>query len=1146
MKKTVLVSLFVFISFLANAQNWKSHPKKPYSGTDSCLVWQDSTKRFYRIKCSEIGGGGSVTDTTKEYRIAQGRGSTPFLLYFNGTAWVKNDTSYVPQSGTNKFSGNLLSNQSFLQVGLGSSNNTLTFADEVFTGIKSASATSETQISAYSTTNGYADISVYNPLGGLYDRRMVITGTGNNTPDQSFRIQNGLLYYFGNYTSQMTDDRTVPDIGKVKQLISDSVGTVQSTTLADGKIWIGDGTDTAFPRTLSGDVTVSNLGVTSYNGIVPSTKGGAGAVNGILKANGSGVVSAATAGTDYISPLSLQTFDVNDYGATGNGSTDDLTAINSAITAVVANGGGVLLFRKGTYRVTAPITITGSNIIVTTLNKGTSIFLNFTTNAPNFNLIGNNNIISDLKFTGDQVFRSNGHTVYLRGNDNTVTRCTVVGSSCFSVYVGASGTSINTKIHQNHIYNSAADGIHASVGVTRCDIYDNYIHDVADDGIGIGHEGSASEVNIFSNNIVNTGSRGITIMGGSRLINVSSNNITNTWLGGLYVECYTGSVSLVNITANNVYLAGAYTPPLALNARGSGVGGGIVVMAGTNGGSYGITSLSISNNNISSSWNSHIGIGYVNNGSSVFGISSLKVTGNICYGITNVGARGAALGTGGGVNAAPSPLSYAGIYVANSFNLDVSNNSINACNQEVVRIGSTCTGYNTVKNNFCITPNQSGGANYAYYVEAGLSDILDNSVSLNGSTITGILLNSSQSVSSSNNSSSSIVNYSKYDGSSSGNPSYTALGTGSNIGINQISKGNASNQSLGNSNTVIGYVAQNTQAGTSAGSSLVVKNNNNTLQADLRINSTTFTTADLLAANQAYLLTTSNYLGIGSSAASGIFEIITGGTTYSNRRFKIDNGGNICTNSTASVLYRTTNAGSDIAAHFMNDPANSLSSGIAYGWSVADGQFYTQGNGTRRIKGAAVVPTSTSATPGSEGMDLVFQTQTGGAAAAQRLRIGATAITISDAVNLVLNTTTGTKIGTATTQKLAFYNSTPIVQPANTIAINDVLVNLGLRASGGSSNFTSDLKLDNVGTGFYVKEGTNATMGTATLASGTVTVSTTKVTANSRIYLTINGGTLTNVGTPYISARSAGTNFTISSTNVLDASNVAWVIVEPN
>lgn len=38
------------------------------------------------------------------------------------------------------------------------------------------------------------------------------------------------------------------------------------------------------------------------------------------------------------------------------------------------------------------------------------------------------------------------------------------------------------------------------------------------------------------------------------------------------------------------------------------------------------------------------------------------------------------------------------------------------------------------------------------------------------------------------------------------------------------------------------------------------------------------------------------------------------------------------------------------------------------------------------------------------------------------------AITITD-VNVVLSATTGTKIGTATTQKLSFFNATPIVQP---------------------------------------------------------------------------------------------------------------------
>jgi hypothetical protein len=91
-----------------------------------------------------------------------------------------------------------------------------------------------------------------------------------------------------------------------------------------------------------------------------------------------------------------------------------------------------------------------------------------------------------------------------------------------------------------------------------------------------------------------------------------------------------------------------------------------------------------------------------------------------------------------------------------------------------------------------------------------------------------------------------------------------------------------------------------------------------------------------------------------------------------------------------------------------------------------------------------------------------------------------------------------------------------------------------------------DFLLNTVGNGLYIKEGTNATMGTATLSAGTATVSTTKVTANSRIFLTVDGGTLTNVGAPYISARTAGTSFVITSTNILDASNVAWVIIEPS
>ena len=69
-------------------------------------------------------------------------------------------------------------------------------------------------------------------------------------------------------------------------------------------------------------------------------------------------------------------------------------------------------------------------------------------------------------------------------------------------------------------------------------------------------------------------------------------------------------------------------------------------------------------------------------------------------------------------------------------------------------------------------------------------------------------------------------------------------------------------------------------------------------------------------------------------------------------------------------------------------------------------------------------------------------------------------------------------------------------------------------------------------------------MGTATLTAGAVTVSTTAVTANSRIFLTAQSGT-TNAGFLSVSTRTAGTSFAIASSNASDARTVAWMIVEP-
>ncbi len=83
-----------------------------------------------------------------------------------------------------------------------------------------------------------------------------------------------------------------------------------------------------------------------------------------------------------------------------------------------------------------------------------------------------------------------------------------------------------------------------------------------------------------------------------------------------------------------------------------------------------------------------------------------------------------------------------------------------------------------------------------------------------------------------------------------------------------------------------------------------------------------------------------------------------------------------------------------------------------------------------------------------------------------------------------------------------------------------------------------------------VTEGSNATMGIASLTAGEVTISTTKVTANSRIFLTFQSNTGT-IGTLVVHARTANTSFVIRSADSAGAATattatVAWIIIEPN
>lgn len=119
----------------------------------------------------------------------------------------------------------------------------------------------------------------------------------------------------------------------------------------------------------------------------------------------------------------------------------------------------------------------------------------------------------------------------------------------------------------------------------------------------------------------------------------------------------------------------------------------------------------------------------------------------------------------------------------------------------------------------------------------------------------------------------------------------------------------------------------------------------------------------------------------------------------------------------------------------------------------------------------------------------------------------------------------------------------------------DTRVNAALEALAAASGQSHDqwniwagqanaLNLGAIGGGIAIAEGDNARQGVVTLVDGTATVPNTSVTDNSRIQLTsqADGGT---PGWLRISARTAGTSFTITSSSATDASQIAWLITEP-
>lgn len=259
---------------------------------------------------------------------------------------------------------------------------------------------------------------------------------------------------------------------------------------------------------------------------------------------------------------------VTDFGAVGDGVTDDTAAIRLAFAS-----SSRVFFPAGRWRVTSVLTIAGDDVLVH--GVGSASVIEYPTNgaASNLRLVftGDNVTVRDLKFSEVNSPTRTGLYGCLSFNGATnvlVENVEVDGASSTGIHVMDSHYG---RITGCYIHNTCADGIHIQRGSSEWEITGNTVRDTGDDCIGVSSHGwpTADYVQsiavtgnvVGSHNNLNAGSRGINfagVIGGT----ISDNVVHDTNACGIGVTSITegGRTAVsgrINIGKNTIYNTGA-------------------------------------------------------------------------------------------------------------------------------------------------------------------------------------------------------------------------------------------------------------------------------------------------------------------------------------------------------------------------------------------------------------------------------------------------------------------------------------------------------------------------------------------------------------------------------------------------------------
>lgn len=362
-------------------------------------------------------------------------------------------------------------------------------------------------------------------------------------------------------------------------------------------------------------------------------------------------------------------YNVKDYGALGNGTTDDTSAISLAIAAAKSSSGGVVYFPPGTYLTTGISATSVDNLVLEGAGATISCSVDahnvlFLTSCSNFQVRG---ITFNHKTHAAR--NSSGYGIHTASCTDGLIEGNVLTNICAAGIFTTTGTRIS--IIGNSVHDTLADGIHTTATSTQVTVVGNRLANTGDDAIAFvsyqSDSGQNTRCAASGNSVFQSKARGIAVIGGKG-ITVTGNSIESTTSAGIMVaqdDSYSSrGPSEVTVSGNTVVTANTYNTPAVVQ-------GGIHVSSGN--ASYPATDINVSANTINAPGNQYI--------LATTSVSNVHVLGNFCTGGNVAGDGIGLIGVSTGTVGENTVL----LAFASGINIDAASTNVYCCQNTVIK-----------------------------------------------------------------------------------------------------------------------------------------------------------------------------------------------------------------------------------------------------------------------------------------------------------------------------------------------------------------------------------------------------------------------------------------------------------------------------